>query len=175
MAFAEVEAYALVNVARTATPLATSSVEDTNIKWGLQYVNDGQHNSILYSSLGWISSNSLQNNHTETLTLNLGTAKTFTYVDLYPRNDTGVVGTDFPVDFTIDASSDGTTWAPLVTRLATPLPVMAVCNALASLPRQYSICVYKRRNCVEMGTEVRPIVWPSPKSKLTRRPLALNR
>ncbi|WP_420869706.1 discoidin domain-containing protein [Cohnella ginsengisoli] len=39
-----------------------------------------------------------------------------------PRNDTGNAGYGFPVDFTIQVSTDGTTWNEVVSRTAYPMP-----------------------------------------------------
>mgnify|MGYP000383178881 CR=1 FL=1 len=107
------------NLASGAVVTATSSYEDPS--WGIAKVNDGQRSSVSGSN-GWSSDNSLTVNHTESITLDMGTSNTIGKVDLYPRNDSGNVGYGFPIDFTIKTSTDGTTYTPVVTQTGYALP-----------------------------------------------------
>lgn len=111
------------NLAAGATVSATSSVENAN--WSYSKAVDGQRNSVS-GSMGWTSNNSLTTNHTEAVTLDLGAARTVGRVDLYPRNDAGNVGQNFPIDFTIRTSTDNVNWTTRVTRTGYAQPGNAV-------------------------------------------------
>ncbi|MDG0790246.1 discoidin domain-containing protein [Cohnella ginsengisoli] len=104
-------------VNKTAT--ATSSVEDAN--WGVQDAVDGNPNSVA-GSMGWSSNSSLSVNHTEALTVDIGSVKSLGRVDLYPRNDGANTGYGFPVNFTIQVSTNGSAWTTVVTRTGYALP-----------------------------------------------------
>ncbi|MCD9021519.1 discoidin domain-containing protein [Cohnella silvisoli] len=105
------------------TATATSSVE--NADWGIAKAIDGNSNSVS-GAMGWSSNNSLTTNHTESITLDLASAKSVGRVDLYPRNDGVNTGYGFPVNFTIQVSTNGTTWSTAVTRTGYALPGNAV-------------------------------------------------
>jgi hypothetical protein len=122
MAFAEIEAYD-ANLAAGATVSGTSSVE--NSSWSFGKLVDGQRGSVS-GSMGWTSNNSLTTNHTESVTFDLGANRTFGRVDLYPRNDAGNVGHNFPIDFAIRTSTDGVAWTTRVSRTGYPVPGNAV-------------------------------------------------
>lgn len=92
---------------------ATSSVE--NFGWFLTKAVNGGRNSVS-GSMGWSSSNSLTTNHTESITVDLAETKSVSRVDLYPRNDSNMVGEAFPIDFTIQVSNDNTNWTTVVTQ-----------------------------------------------------------
>lgn len=70
----------------------------------------------------WVSDNSVSTNHTESIVLDLGKRYAVSKVDLYPRNDEGNVGQGFPVNFTIQTSTDGTTWGTAVSKTGYALP-----------------------------------------------------
>ncbi|WP_063795554.1 discoidin domain-containing protein [Paenibacillus sp. Soil750] len=122
MAFAEMEIYG-VNHAAGASVTFSSSYESSN--WSYTKLIDGQRNSVS-GSFGWTSNNNLTSNHTEYVSLDLGSNLTVDTVNLYPRNDSGQVGRNFPIDFTIQTSTDGVNWTTRVTRTGYALPGNAV-------------------------------------------------
>ncbi|WP_063795555.1 discoidin domain-containing protein [Paenibacillus sp. Soil750] len=124
MAFAEMEING-VNHASGASATFSSSYESSN--WSYTKLNDGQRNSVSGSN-GWTTNNSLTTNHTEYVILDLGSNQTVDTVNLYPRNDSGQVGKNFPIDFTIQTSPDGVNWTTRVTRTGYALPGNAVQN-----------------------------------------------
>ena len=107
------------NLVLGKTVTASSSLEDSD--WGKAKVTDGERNSIV-GSLGWTSNDNLTVNHTEWVTVDLGTANIINRVKLHPRNDATHVGWHFPVDFTIQVSADNVSWTTVVTQTAYPLP-----------------------------------------------------
>jgi hypothetical protein len=107
----------LVNLAVGATVTASSSIE--NYGFLLSMLLDGNRNS------GWSSDGNLTVNHTEWVELDLGAVKTFNRVDLYPRNDSSMIGDGFPVDFTIDVWN-GSGWNNAITRTGYAKPGNAV-------------------------------------------------
>ncbi|WP_219639653.1 discoidin domain-containing protein [Cohnella sp. CFH 77786] len=113
----------LTNLAIGKSVTASSTYNSTN--WGAGKAVDGERNSIP-GKYGWTSNNSLTSDHTEWITVDLGTTATITQVGLYPRNDAGNAGYGFPIDFTIQVSTDGTTWSTIVNRTAYPMPGDAV-------------------------------------------------
>ena len=102
---------------------ASSSVENSD--WGAAKAIDGQGSSVP-GSMGWSSSNSTQSNHTEWVQLCLGATQTINKVDLYPRNDGVNTGYGFPIDFTIQVSTDNTNWTTVATQTGYALPGNAV-------------------------------------------------
>ncbi|CAN7188289.1 discoidin domain-containing protein [Paenibacillus sp. LjRoot56] len=122
MAFAEMEIYG-VNHAAGASATFSSSYESSN--WSYTRLNDGQRNSVS-GSYGWTTNNSLTTNHSEYVSFDLGSNQTVDTVNLYPRNDSGQVGKNFPIDFTIQTSTDGVNWTTRVTRTGYALPSNAV-------------------------------------------------
>jgi hypothetical protein len=103
-----------------AVPYASSSVE--NWGWALSQSVDTVTNSGP-GNYGWVSA--IENNatnHTESLVAGLGQLEPVTTVTLFPRNDTGAVGQNFPIDFTIDTSKDGLNWSTQITQTNYPEP-----------------------------------------------------
>ena len=120
MAFAEVEVLGGgVNSALLASASATSTYPIS--PWGLPQIDDGSRVSQ-GSSYGWSSDSSLTTDHSEAVTLDLGTPTTVSRVNLSPRNDSGEVGENFPSTFEIDTSTDGTDWNTAVARTTFGLP-----------------------------------------------------
>ncbi|MCL2729393.1 MAG: discoidin domain-containing protein [Actinomycetia bacterium] len=100
---------------------ATSSLEDGN--YGAATAVDAQPFSVA-GSFGWSSDADLTENHTESLTVDLGAAHQVGSVTLWPKNfDRTLMGNDFPIDFTIDVSTDGTTWTTVARESDYPKPV----------------------------------------------------
>ena len=73
-------------------------------------------------SMGWSSSNTTGSNHTESVTADLGSDQLISRVDLSPRSDAPNTGYGYPVDFTIDVSTDGVTWTNAVTKTGVAQP-----------------------------------------------------
>ncbi len=111
--------YKSSNKALNKTVTASSSVSDSN--WNAANSVDGQRSSVS-GSVGWSSNNSTTVNHTEYITVDLGYASSIGKVDIYPRNDSPNTGYGFPVDFTIQISTDNTNWTTVVTRTGYALP-----------------------------------------------------
>ncbi|MFD0696607.1 discoidin domain-containing protein [Paenibacillus sp. GCM10027628] len=93
------------NLAANAKVTATSSYEGTRDGWALNRINDDLRNSANNSN-GWTSDSNKSVNHIESVTFDLGTNKTVSEVDLYPRNDAGNVGAGFPLNFTIQVATN---------------------------------------------------------------------
>lgn len=111
------------NLAAGAARTASSSVEAWG--WRMTAVTDGLRASSA-SALGWSSDANLTTNHTEWVRLDLGGVRTLRRVDLYPRNDVGNAGQGFPIDFTIDTSTDGVVWTTVVSCAGYPQPTATV-------------------------------------------------
>jgi hypothetical protein len=108
------------NLARKAV-LSASSTYNNGRAWGIEKIADGRVSSDAYSS-GWSSANALNENHSEWVKFDLGSATSINQVDLYPRDDAPNLGYGFPVDFTIDISTDNTSWTTVVSRTNHPSP-----------------------------------------------------
>ncbi|RKP56286.1 discoidin domain-containing protein [Cohnella endophytica] len=107
------------NLAINKTVTASSTVDNTD--WGVAKATDGTTSSI-GGSMGWSSANSLTTNHTEWVTVDLGTSQSFSKVVLYPRNDGVNTGYGFPINFTIDVSTNNSTWNTVITNTGYALP-----------------------------------------------------
>lgn len=99
----------------------TSSSSHVGSGWSNANAADGQRSSMLGSN-GWSSENSLTTNHTEWITADLGSSKTVSRVDLYPRNDASHIGDSFPINFTIQVSNDNVNWTTKYTAVNYPKP-----------------------------------------------------
>ncbi|NRF90350.1 discoidin domain-containing protein [Paenibacillus frigoriresistens] len=87
-------------------------------------------------------------NHMESITLDMGSSKTVNRVDLYPRNDSGNVGQNFPIDFTIKTSTDNVNWTTASTLTGYPQPSNVVQN--------FSFPAVNARYVKVEGTNLRP-------------------
>ena len=105
--------------AETATITASSSYEGDG--WGIRSAIDGQRASTT-TAMGWSSLGPYTTDHTEWVQLDLGSARSLDRVDLYPRSDGANAGQGFPIDFTIQTSTDGTTWTTVSTQANYPKP-----------------------------------------------------
>ncbi|QMU78434.1 hypothetical protein GXW83_24715 [Streptacidiphilus sp. PB12-B1b] len=104
------------NLAEGATITASSAV--TGSSWTTDALNNGQtHSYAPYgpNHLGYASSSSLTTNHTEWVTVDFGSQRTFNKVVLYPRTDNGTTGTDFPSAFQIQVWN-GASWVTRVSK-----------------------------------------------------------
>lgn len=112
-----------INKALHKSVTASSTISDSN--WNIAEAVDGQSTSIS-GAMGWTSNNTTSTNHTEWITVDLGSTSSISKVDLYPRNDSPNAGYGFPVDFTIQVSTDNTNWTTVVTETGYSLPAGAV-------------------------------------------------
>ena len=92
--------------------------------WSPLAVVDGKTNSTTtsYVSYGWSSDSNASVSHAEWLAIDLGKHYDVSRVDLYPRNDGANTGYGFPVDFTIQTSTDNVHWTTVVTKTNYPRP-----------------------------------------------------
>ncbi|WP_214321687.1 discoidin domain-containing protein [Nonomuraea sediminis] len=97
----------LVNAAEFGTVTASSSYQGDG--WSLAAANDGLRTSWS-NAMGWSSVDNMTTNHTEWVKVDLGSTRSISRVDLYPRNDGASTGLGFPVDFTVQVSANGTSW-----------------------------------------------------------------
>ncbi|MCD9024225.1 discoidin domain-containing protein [Cohnella silvisoli] len=97
--------------------------------WSPQAAVDGRKSTIT-NSAGWSSNNSTTTNHSEWVAVDLGKSYNLSRVDLYPRNDGAQTGYGFPIDFTIQTSTDNVNWTTVVTQTGYGLPG----NAVQSFP-----------------------------------------
>lgn len=95
------------NLALNKDVTALDSAE--NWGWYKVKLTDGMRDSVA-ESMGWSTDPSLTNNRAEWVEVDLGAVCSVGRVDLYPRNDSGNVGGWFPVDFTIQVSTDNLHW-----------------------------------------------------------------
>ena len=109
----------LENFALNKTVLYSSSYNAGG--WGPDKVVDGQVESSS-DSMGWTSNNETGNNHTEWITIDLGANHTVGQVVLYPRSDGQDAGYGFPIDFSIQVSTDNEHWTTVVEQIGYPLP-----------------------------------------------------
>lgn len=106
------------NLALNKTATSNSSLESTD--WGVSRATDGIKTSVAGSN-GYTSNNFGSANVSASpirLAVDLGSNQTVNQVKLYPRtNATGVGGgsADFPVNFTIETSTDGSTYTTVST------------------------------------------------------------
>lgn len=107
------------NLALNKTVSAFSSYEQSG--WGKAKAVDGERSAIS-GAKGWTSANSLTVNHTEWVSVDLAASYSINKVDLYPRNDGADTGYGFPIDFTIQVSTDNTNWTTVITRTGYTLP-----------------------------------------------------
>lgn len=95
------------DVSASSTWLDEQWWEAENIADGNRFSADGTY--------GWSSDDDVDVNHTESVTVDLGSVERIGQVNLLPRNYDGRdIGRGFPVDFTIETSTDGETWTTVV-------------------------------------------------------------
>ncbi|MFC5402753.1 discoidin domain-containing protein [Cohnella soli] len=111
------------NYAEGKTVAASSSF--TTGGWSPQAAVDGKASSApgLY---GWSSDSNTGANHSEWISVDLGKTYPLSRVDLYPRNDGAQTGYGFPIDFTIQTSTDNVNWTTVVTKTGYARPGDAV-------------------------------------------------
>ncbi len=102
----------------------------TDGRWSLVNLFDGNRGSVPdffavgTDNYGWSSNLRPSVDSTEFVQFDFGTPQSLERVDLYPRNDNGLTGEGFPVDFTIDVSDDGVAWTTVVSRANYPTPTV---------------------------------------------------
>ncbi|WP_371635026.1 discoidin domain-containing protein [Streptomyces zaomyceticus] len=113
-----------VNLAKGAPVTSTSSYEADG--FSRSNIVDGKRDSTA-ASQGFSSNDNTGANHTESVTVDLGTRQSVNWVSLYPRTGTPEsTGYSFPVDFTIEVSENNTTWTKVAQRTGYPRPGNAV-------------------------------------------------
>ncbi|WP_163509166.1 GH39 family glycosyl hydrolase [Fodinicola acaciae] len=110
---AEMQVYGSANQAVSSTVSASSSIQDWG--WSTAFVNDGTE-STGGAAHGWSSQWGVSTDHPEWIQLDLGSARTISRVDLFPRDDAGNEGKGFPVDVSIQTSPDCATFTTVASR-----------------------------------------------------------
>jgi hypothetical protein len=108
-----------VNLALHKRVLVSSSYEQGS--WSADSAVDGERNEK-QGARGWSSSGDTSRNHKEWIRIDLGGSHPVGRVDIYPRNDPARLGEGFPIDFTIEVSTDGRSWTPVVNKTNYPQP-----------------------------------------------------
>jgi hypothetical protein len=88
--------------------------------WSPASVADSLTSSVP-GSMGYSSQLFQYSNHVEWITLDLPQISSFSGVALHPRNDAGMIGDGYPIDFKIQVW-DGANWLDRVTRTGTAKP-----------------------------------------------------
>lgn len=88
--------------------VSTSSSRDS-VGWHMLKLTDGTVNSVR-NTMGWSSNGNEKMNHEEWITIDLGANCRINRVILYPRNDYGHLGENFPMNFQIRTSRDSIKW-----------------------------------------------------------------
>jgi hypothetical protein len=101
------------NLALNKDVTASSSAE--NWGWYKAKLVDGMRDSV-EDAMGWSTDPSLTTNRAEWVKVDLGAVCGISEVDLYPRNDSDNEGAGFPVDFTIQISTDDLNWTTVMTK-----------------------------------------------------------
>jgi hypothetical protein len=131
------------NPARTATVTVSSTTGPSSTqadgRWTSNWAVDGQRNSLT-DAYGWSSMASSSPATVQWIQFQFPSQRRVSRVDMYPRNDAtygSAVGDGFPVDFTIDLSSDGTTWTTAVSRTGYPRPTSVQTFEFTAQPARY--------------------------------------
>jgi hypothetical protein len=114
--------------------------------WERLKIADGRTGSDTYSN-GWSSANSVSVSHTEWVKFDFGRVASINAVDLYPRNDGPNLGYGFPIDFTIDVSTDNVNWTAVVSRTDQPIPTGV---------QKFNFAFQNARYVRVQGTRLRP-------------------
>ncbi|WUG84682.1 discoidin domain-containing protein [Streptomyces sp. NBC_00454] len=107
------------NPVEGAAVTASSSYE--NDGWSKNALTDGRR-SLPTGTNGWSSIDNLSVDHTESVTAGLGAARRISRLDLFGRADGANTGLGFPVDFTVQVSSDNATWTTVADKHDYPRP-----------------------------------------------------
>jgi F5/8 type C domain len=111
------------NLAKNATLTFSSEggLSQLDSRWKAKHLIDGNR-KLVNSIYGWSSQDRQAANAVEWVIFDLGGNQTVTRADLYPRNDDFEIGEGFPVDFSLDVSSNATTWTTVVTKTGYATP-----------------------------------------------------
>jgi serine/threonine protein kinase len=94
------------NLALNKTVYASSDFNSSG--WAKAQVTDGSTaSSVNLANMGWASDTNPGPDATEYVEVDLGAEEAVDDVTLFPRNDTQLPGACFPLDFTIETSTDG--------------------------------------------------------------------
>lgn len=110
------------NLALGRPVTASSSVENTAAGWVRAAATDGVVNSGLGHSMGWSSQAAPAATGPEWVTVDLQGPSLIRRVDLTARTDGANTGLGFPVDFTVQVSSDDVHWTTVVDRTGRSRP-----------------------------------------------------
>ncbi|MFC9329761.1 discoidin domain-containing protein [Kitasatospora sp. NPDC057015] len=102
-----------------AAVTASSSYEGDG--WSTGAVTDGRR-GLPTGTNGWSSGGDLTHDHTEWVSTDLGAAERLGRIDLYARADGANTGLGFPVDFTVQVSTDNVNWTTVASRTGYPRP-----------------------------------------------------
>ncbi|RKH52952.1 discoidin domain-containing protein [Corallococcus llansteffanensis] len=119
---------AVCNLSRNAAVTVSSttgySATQPDTRWTSNRAVDGLRDSNS-TSYGWSSMGASSAATTQWIRFEFPFERRVSRVDLYPRNDATygtVVGDGFPVNFSIEVSTDGANWTSVVTRTNHPRP-----------------------------------------------------
>lgn len=146
---AEVKVLAAGNYAWGTTVTATNSVESG--AWGAAKLTDGT-SSYLNANAGYSGTSYGSQNNTVYVQADLGSNQSVSKVKLYPRADGAVAvgggSANYPVDFTIQVSTDGLNYTTAKTVTAEPNP--------NGIPQEYTFTAatarYVKVNVTKLGT-----------------------
>lgn len=130
-AAAELQQYRLGNLAEGAAVSVSSTMESAENNWSKNFLTDGDRANIsaVGEHCGWTShrSDDAENlvDHVEWAQLDLGATYPMNQVDLYPTGNRADDSNcyNFPKDFVIEVSSNGTDWTAAVSKTDYPMPV----------------------------------------------------
>ena len=120
MQLAEIAVYG-DNWATNAQVITSSTQEVPSIGWGAGYAVDGVRSSNGTGELGWTSGIGPAGRSEWIEVHDISYAPGATHVDLYPRGDFPDGSVGFPSTFTVEGSTDGTTWTQLASGPGTPI------------------------------------------------------
>jgi hypothetical protein len=112
---------AVTDLARGRTVTAGSTYTNTAVGWSPAAATDGRRHSFAGAdsgnpAMGWTSADHTSATATEWVQTDLGSSKSLDTVTLWPRDDQAGDGRNFPADFSIAGSTDGSTWTTLTTK-----------------------------------------------------------
>lgn len=121
------------NLALGATVTASSSHEDAYRGWGIAGINDGniKNKSFEGEYTGYSSSDNVENNHTEWISMDLESNKTFNTVTLYGSTTDASQNNNcysFPKDYYIEVSTDGQNWKTVYQKSNQEIPSFGPVN-----------------------------------------------
>ncbi|MDX3006011.1 discoidin domain-containing protein [Kribbella solani] len=146
MQFAEVEV-AGGNLAAGRPVTASTSSKYPNEGWLRANLTDGARQSRLWNTMGW-TSESVPAGSAQSVRVDLGGPSVVSKIDLYGRTDGASTGQGFPLDYTVETSTDGTTWTPVASVTGAPQP--------GAGPVSYSFPERTARYVQVRGTQLRP-------------------